>query len=794
MAQVKPSQILLEAQLNSAWVDIAAYQVGDVSGSDGFGRAGFMDRVASQGSINFKLNNLAGLFTYLGENQMAGWMATLPLRLNVEYDGAIVNVFTGRTEDLRAQSKLPAWLEITAYDWLSALSKFKIDEQEALVDLTIDDAIRIVLTHLPWQPSNLDLHRGVNTFPTVFDNIGKKGTPAGEIAKLVNSELGFLYMRRNETLVLEAMGERARLLPALSTEEVALEDELSPQLLFEDGEEAAFEDGELILFNEVRPAAFENAADNIPLVTELCQEIIFEDGEEALFEDGTPIAFCDTEEAVFYFDEYADMDVEYGPNHFNSATVTAYPRYTDDEPVRLYRLGTPLKLPAGAQVELKGSWTNPNSGDPIGGLEIDTPAQNTNYTANKKEDGTGTDRTAQLVIDSWEPVGNGFKALITSPAGGWLTKFDINGLGVYTDDQASSEILDTEAVERDGETSLSVDQPYLNDFAFSKGLVAAEMLFQRDKKREGTRIHLMANKSSKLMMAFLYLQTGSVIRALNERHEIDHFYTIYDREYYLSPAGLITYSWGIKRLRSQRDMTEVELQCAISSSTTQEAVALGALPDWASRKITFFCEVYVNSVSSAATLMSLPFLSGGQDTFLRLQVNSAGALLARTSQFDTAGTWTSSGDAIGVGMWVPVAVTYDSEALSNVPKFYINGALQSVTSPTQPTGNRVDEPLTFLELGGHIQEQSSTSYDIRVRRHRWFNDVMTAAEIAALSASPDDYSLYANKLLMGGVSVPNEYAEDWIDQELGGAIQVVDLVAASVNTEQSGAPTIREIS
>ena len=63
MSSAYPSALVFEAYLNSAWVSIVSYQVGPIRGRDGFGRVSFVDRTASQGSLNTKLNNASGACT-----------------------------------------------------------------------------------------------------------------------------------------------------------------------------------------------------------------------------------------------------------------------------------------------------------------------------------------------------------------------------------------------------------------------------------------------------------------------------------------------------------------------------------------------------------------------------------------------------------------------------------------------------------------------------------------------------------------------------------------------------------
>lgn len=790
---VYPEAIELEAYLGSSWVSLLPDFIGSISGRDGFSRGGFMERVASQGTLETELNNEQGKYVAGGSNALAGWRGSIPIRFNVVFDGESINIFTGRLDTSTGKVKPPAWLNIKANDWLRATSQEDIRNQGILTNRTIDDAVRVLLSKMQWIPRNLEIEAGINLFPTVFDNIGLRGSPASELAKLANSELGYVYMRRDDTLVVESMASRqSRIIPSFISEAYEIPDAFSDTMLLEDGDDAVYEDDDDILLNEVQAAQFSNSADFIPVASEFCDEILFEDGDEALFEDGVVMLFNDVEEAVFD-DDFMDLEMEAAPDYFNLADITSYPRKTDEDPIRLYTLGEPIALPANTPYVLKGNWTNA-SGQAIGAANADTPAQDTNYTANSKKNGSGTNLTSQLVVQEWIPSANGFEAHLVSPAGGWLRKWDIEGLGIYAYDRAETELRDEEVIAQDGDKSLAIDQTYLGGLGFSRGRVAAEMVLRRGRELDAVRAHMIANKSSKYMQAFRYLQTGNVVRIKNAKYDIDRFYTIRSREYSLDPGRSIPFSWGLRRAFSQADLTEVEMEFAISSSTVQEAIAFGVLPSWAHRKLTFFCEVYVTSVASAATLMSLPYLAGGENAHLRLQVSSAGVLLARTAQFATAGTWTSTGDSVGTGAWVPVAMTYDSEALSNVPKFYIGGELQSVTGATQPTGARVDESITFLEIGGHMAAQSSTSYSVRIRRPRLFGDVLTGDEVLMLARAPQDMSLFADRLLIGGMGVPNSAYSEWLDDAVGGDVRVLDFVAAEATTEVSGTPMIRAIS
>lgn len=792
MTAVYPEAIEFEAYLGSSWVSLLPDYVGRLSGRDGFSRAGFMERVASVGSLDTQLDNREGKYVVGGANALAGWRGSIPIRFNLVYDGDSVNIFTGRLDTSRAQVRPPAWLKITANDWMRAASQEDIRNQDILTNRTMDEAVRVLLAKMQWNPETLQFEAGENIFPTIFDGIGTRGSPASELAKLANSELGFVYMRRNDTLVVESMASRqARIIPSFISAEFEIPDEFSETMLLEDGDDAVYEDNDPILLNQVQASQFSNSADFIPMVSELCDELLYEDGDVALFEDGEVILLNCVEEAVFD-DDFLDLELETAPEYFNAADITSYPRKTDQAPVRLYTLGEPIAMPANTLYVLKGNWTDA-AGQTIGATSVDTPTQNTNYTVNAKKNGSGTNLTSQLVVQEWMPSANGFEAHIISPAGGWLRKWDFDGLGIYTFDRAETEMRDEEVIAQDGRKPLSIDQSYLGGIGFSAGRVAAELALQRGRELEVVRANMLGNKSPKHMQAFRYLQTGNVIRVKSAKYGIDRFYTIRGREYSLNPGRHLVYSWPLKRAYSQADLTEVEIEFAVSASTEQSAVSFGVLPSWAGRKLTYFCEVYVTSIGSAATLMSMPHLAGGEDTHLRLQVNSAGVLLARTSQFATAGAWTSTGDSVGTGAWVGVAMSYDSENLANVPKFYIDGELQSVGSATQPTGDRVDENITFLELGGHMKAQSSTSYNMRVRRPRVFSGVLTANEILMLTRAPNDMTLFQDRLLLGGTGVPNGAYAEWVDEVIGGDIRVIDLVAAEATTDTSGTPTIRAI-
>lgn len=96
-----------------------------------------------------------------------------------------------------------------------------------------------------------------------------------------------------------------------------------------------------------------------------------------------------------------------------------------------------------------------------------------------------------------------------------------------------------------------------------------------------------------------------------------------------------------------------------------------------------------------------------------------------------ASTWRTPTNSFPTGSWKHICVTYDGSSSSNVPVMYINGASQTITTVTAPTGTlssisgvpRIGNDGTAVDAwDGNLAEIGF-----------WNNTILTANEALALS-------------------------------------------------------------
>jgi len=93
----------------------------------------------------------------------------------------------------------------------------------------------------------------------------------------------------------------------------------------------------------------------------------------------------------------------------------------------------------------------------------------------------------------------------------------------------------------------------------------------------------------------------------------------------------------------------------------------------------------------------------------------------------TNGFWKTTNLDITLNEWVNVTMVYDSDLVSNVPLYYINGELVTTTTTTTPTGTITDNSANSLFVGS--ENGGSATFDGDVDIVTLYNRSLTAAEI-----------------------------------------------------------------
>lgn len=493
----------IEAYLSSAWVDLTPDVLVSPSPKvQGMGIQGssIMDRVGGVGTLTFSLRNSAassggvvGYYTPEGVNRRTGWGAGVRVRLYFEYEGFRryrfygkidrdgIEVITGSYNERIVNVKCSNWMK-DASTTLLDLAQYKTNiESMSSATTDVASAASVALANMSLAPDLVSYNGASVVFTTAFDNSKSNTTVIGELNKIVFSELGLMYMRGSdrsgENLVFEPRTHRATLYSAYPT------------------------------------------GIPIPKATIDCTDkILMEDGSSFfLLEDGTSQFLMEATQAATITDsDIEDMTVHYGDNYYNQVKFVTYPRKVDASPVVLYNIESPIYVPNGGTLnDIRGDYRDPDNPDSKANANNETmiaPVATTDYTAFANEDGTGTDYTTSVSITADYGTAD-VKYTIVNNAGAdvYITFLQARGYGIYFYDTTEKLFNDT-AAQSEGIVKLELELPYVNSLSqiliwSSEANIWTELLNGVSSiEMSIPRISFTANKSSKLMMLFMFLE------------------------------------------------------------------------------------------------------------------------------------------------------------------------------------------------------------------------------------------------------------------------------------------------
>lgn len=216
MAEINPT-ITYYAYLDGEWVALEVY--GGIRVRQGITDSSPMERIADVGEMNLVLLNDDDKYTPGHASCLTGWKTGVPIKEVITYDGVSrVSRFhimspDGIQIDPRPYGSQKA--KITALDWMDYAMRSPVVNPTLLSDVTGDEVIDAVVTDMVNQPQNTDYSTGINEFATALDNVNDNTVVYDELARVANSEFGFVYVKPDatdgETLVFEAFTDRSGL-------------------------------------------------------------------------------------------------------------------------------------------------------------------------------------------------------------------------------------------------------------------------------------------------------------------------------------------------------------------------------------------------------------------------------------------------------------------------------------------------------------------------------------------------------------------------------------------------------
>jgi hypothetical protein len=109
----------------------------------------------------------------------------------------------------------------------------------------------------------------------------------------------------------------------------------------------------------------------------------------------------------------------------------------------------------------------------------------------------------------------------------------------------------------------------------------------------------------------------------------------------------------------------------------------------------------------------------------------AGTVTFRQTFSTTEGAWSMPANAVALGAWQHVALTYDTGSAANRPIFYRNGVVVTTTVQTAPSGSRSSDAASTLSIGN--TSTLDRTFDGGIDDVRIYNRIMSASEISGLA-------------------------------------------------------------
>lgn len=495
------------------WVDFSDDTVGNITGGYGIEGNGAPDRIASPGELTFTMNNSesnsAGKVGYYSPghvNCRPGFAPGLEVRIVFTLDLIPIQKYIGKIPSDGINVTPGMYKErttsVTVRDWMWQAVIHPISGFPIATNKNIMEAIALYLENIPIQPPGVvDYRTGESIFSYVGDTLTSRTTAMAEFGKMIQSELGYLYLTRNG---LRVEGRLTR------NEEKTVLDEY-PQSRAELG----------MLINE--------------------------DGDFLVDETGSRILCSDSTSAIFE-NAQTGMVSSFGNNFYNSIKFTMYPRRVDPVATTvLFNLQSPMAIGAGETVILSGSYKDPSGvAQYVSGLDLVTPVANTHYKCYANKDGTGADLTANLTLTSVLGAGDFKYTFTNNGAAGYITLAKVVGRGVYTDIPAEYYLEDAASILEYGDYPLTIEMRYQDDPSQAARWAQTFLFQHKNLVSSVDSVSFTANASGPLLNAFLYLEPGDRIRFKEDVTAIHGDFFIHAVHFTIKPGNIVDFSWVLR--------------------------------------------------------------------------------------------------------------------------------------------------------------------------------------------------------------------------------------------------------
>jgi hypothetical protein len=177
-----------------------------------------VDRVAGVGVLNVALNNFpyslpsyTGYYTPGHSRQRAGFKLGVGFRLRVNYAELSAVLFSGTVEAVLVEpgEARSRHVDLVVVDWMEEAATSQVEGVDTLTNVRSDEAFSAIIDAMPRQPVAVQTDVGMDTYAYAVDTARQEeATAQSEFVKLAMSELGYIYVKADGTLVFEGRRKR----------------------------------------------------------------------------------------------------------------------------------------------------------------------------------------------------------------------------------------------------------------------------------------------------------------------------------------------------------------------------------------------------------------------------------------------------------------------------------------------------------------------------------------------------------------------------------------------------------
>jgi len=225
---VFPEDVKVWADLGSGFVQIPDVDLSSpISIQRGNQGTSLVDIMATTGSASFDLDNstdnsagLLGLYSINNINTLPGWHPGIPIKLTVRFLAVDEPIFFGKMVSAEPQSGKYGNRKVTVncVDWMEEAATAKASGIPVQINKRSDEIFALLLEVIERQPVATQIGIGADTYPYALDNaLDGDINVMSEWQRLLDSERGYAFVKRNGTLVYQGRHRRTNLFSLSAT-------------------------------------------------------------------------------------------------------------------------------------------------------------------------------------------------------------------------------------------------------------------------------------------------------------------------------------------------------------------------------------------------------------------------------------------------------------------------------------------------------------------------------------------------------------------------------------------------